>query len=67
MSRKAVRYFKESTKEVERQNILKELETRNALYFLGDDASSEGLTVAEAYAKALAALDTNTLYRPKNG
>ena len=67
MSRKAVRYFKEETKETERQNILKDLDARKAVYFIGDDTSSEGLTVGEAYAKALAALETNTLYRPANG
>lgn len=70
MSRKAVRYFKADS-EIERENILIELQSRGALFFLGDDTKSpdeqNGIyTVAQAYAKALEQLDTSNLYRPKN-
>lgn len=62
LSRKASRYFK--AEPVESANILKELDARGATYFLGDDTSAEGDTVAEAYAKALQFLDSNELYDP---
>jgi len=64
MSRKAARYFKPETSIIERTNILQELKDRDAFVFEGDDTTKEGLTVAQAYTKALAALETNNLYRP---
>ena len=66
MSRKAMRYFKVATSDAERTNIIKELESRQALYFLGDDTTAEGYTVAEAFAAAKKALGENQLYRPKD-
>lgn len=65
LSRKAVRYFKAATSDTERANVLKELEARQALYFLGDDTTAEGYTVAGAFAAAKAALEQNQLYRPQ--
>lgn len=65
LSRKAVRYFKASTSDTERTNILQGLAARQALYFLGDDTTAEGHTVAEAFAAARTALQQNELYRPK--
>ena len=66
LSRKAIRYFKSTTNQAEQANIIKELEARGALHFLGDDTTEEGHTVAEAFAAAKAALQENQLYRPKN-
>ena len=63
-SRKAVRYFQEETTDEERLNILKELKSRDALVFIGDDTTSDGDTVAEAYAKAMKELESTQLYRP---
>ena len=65
LSRKASRYFR--AKEVERGNILAELAKRDAVYFLGDDTNADSDSVAQAYEKALAFLDENTLYDPTNG
>lgn len=62
LSRKASRYFK--AEDMERANILKELDARGAKYFLGDDTAAEGDTVAEAYRKALEFLSANELYDP---
>jgi len=64
MSRKAVRYFKELTSATMRENILKELKMRGALVFEGDDSTSEGMSVADAYAAAMKAVKENELYRP---
>lgn len=64
MSRKAVRYFKEGTSAAMRENILKELKGRGALVFEGDDYTTTGMSVAEAYAAAAEALEKNDLYRP---
>ena len=64
MSRKAVRYFKSATSDIEKKNILAELRGRGALVFEGDDTTDTGLTVAQAFAEALAALEENNLYRP---
>ena len=61
MSRKAVRYF---TNPEMQPAILAELDARGARYFLGDDAGGEGDSVYEAYRKAGAALENDTLYRP---
>ena len=63
-SRKAIRYFT-STLEKEKANIIKELDNRNALYFLGDDTGKiTEDSVDDAYTKALAALKEHNLYSP---
>lgn len=59
LSRKCARFF--DMTEIEQQNILEELQDRNAVYFLGDDTSSE-MSVHKAYKSALAALES--LYDP---
>jgi CRISPR-associated protein Cst2 len=64
LSRKASRFFQPETTDAERQNILKELKAREAKVFLGDDTSTDGLSVAEAYQKAAEALTLDQLYRP---
>jgi len=64
MSRKAIRYFAAETTDQERTNLLKELKGREAQYFLGDDTTEDGLSVAEAYEQALEALGQATLFRP---
>jgi CRISPR-associated protein Cst2 len=66
LSRKASRYFQDETSETERRNILRELEKRGAVYFLGDD-TSEGDSVADAYEKALRFLKENTPFDPTGG
>ena len=65
LSRKASRYFTGS--EIERKNLLSELEKRGAVCFFGDDTSDGGDSVADAYEKALAFLDANDLYDPAGG
>ncbi len=62
LSRKAARYFKAG--DVERANILKELDARGATYFLGDDTTEEGLSVFQAYEEARKFLDASTLFDP---
>lgn len=52
LSRKASRYF--TVSEQEQKNILKELDRRGVVYFMGDDSSEE--SVADAYEQALAYL-----------
>ena len=69
MSRKSARYFAPETNETERKNILTELDSRGALYFLGDDTKvADNLisTVDGAYRKALETLKSkeNQLYWP---
>lgn len=64
LSRKASRYFRSG--EAERENILAELTKRGATCFQGDDTQAEGDSVAEAYEKALAFLQANTLHDPTN-
>lgn len=64
LSRKASRYFTGS--EIERKNILAELEKRKAVWYHGDD-TAEGNSVADAYEKALAFLDKSDLYDPAGG
>jgi CRISPR-associated protein Cst2 len=54
LSRKASRYF--SANETEKANILKELDARNAKYFLGNDTEGE-----------MSVLDDSTLYDPSEG
>lgn len=63
LSRKACRYFTAS--EIEQKNILKELEARNAVYFIGDDKTEN--SVAIAYTNALKFLSENVLYDPTSG
>lgn len=65
LSRKASRYF--GAGEAERANILKELDGRGAVYFLGDDTTADGDSVAEVYQKALDFLAANMLYDPTDG
>ncbi len=64
MSRKVARFFEPETTDAERANILKELESRGALVFQGDDTTTDGDSVDEAYEKALAALAEHDLYDP---
>ena len=63
LSRKAARYF--NAEETERQNILRELEKRDAVHFYGDD-TADGDSVFDAYEKALNFLNENTLFDPTN-
>lgn len=65
LSRKASRYF--GAGETERANLLKELDGRGAVHFLGDDTDADGDSVAEAYRKALNFLKENPLYDPTDG
>lgn len=65
LSRKAARYF--NAEEAERKNILRELDSRGAKYFFGDDTASEGDSVFDAYEKAFAFLNENTLFDPTGG
>lgn len=58
LSRKASRYFEAD--DIERKNILKELDERKAKYFIGDDRTEE--SVLNAYTKALEFLKSNELY-----
>lgn len=58
LSRKASRYF--IADKQERDNILAELDDRNATYFIGDDRTNE--SVKAAYDKAIKFLEENTLY-----
>jgi CRISPR-associated protein Cst2 len=63
MSRKASRYFS-STSDIEKERILLELSSRNAVYFLGDDTDANVMSVNEAYQKAFEAMETHELYNP---
>lgn len=65
LSRKASRYF--LVEEQERANILKELLSRGAEYFIGNDKTE--CSVANAYKNALEFLKNkdNKLYNPSNG
>jgi CRISPR-associated protein Cst2 len=65
LSRKAARYF--NAEEAERKNILRELDSRGAKYFFGDDTASEGDSVFDAYEKAFVFLDENNLFDPTGG
>lgn len=60
LSRKACRYF--IADEIERENILAELDERGAKYFIGDDKTEN--TVAMAYKEALDFLTSNALSNP---
>lgn len=63
LSRKASRYFTAS--ETEQLNLLKELKSRGAIFFLGDDTQGE-MSVIDAYKKAFEFLNSadNELYDP---
>ncbi|MDO4790318.1 MAG: type I-PGING CRISPR-associated protein Cas7/Csp1 [Porphyromonas sp.] len=67
LSRKAMRYF--SADEQEKKNIIAELDSRNAKYFIGDDKTEN--SVNKAYNDAFAFLEANNLFDPsekdKNG
>lgn len=65
ISRKAARFF--TAEEAERQNILRELEKRDAVYFFGDDTAIEGDSVFDAYEKAFQFLQENELFDPTGG
>lgn len=62
LSRKASKYFS-SRNDVEKDNLLDELEKRGAKYFYGDD-ELEGKSVGKAYEDALTFLKQSTLYDP---
>jgi CRISPR-associated protein Cst2 len=64
MSRKAVRYFEANP--IEQQNILNELQSRGAIYFLGDDTQGD-LSVYAAIQKAMDFLAKTPLYDPCGG
>ncbi|PQJ26848.1 type I-PGING CRISPR-associated protein Cas7/Csp1 [Salinibacter sp. 10B] len=63
LSRKASRFFDMS--EAERENLFAELDARDAKYFYGDDTTTDGKSVFEAYDAALDAIDS--LYDPTEG
>ncbi len=63
MSRKACRYLEDSTNENEKQNILAELNNRNAFHIIGDDINGE-VSVDNAYQTALENLNNSTLFNP---
>jgi CRISPR-associated protein Cst2 len=63
LSRKASRFFDMS--EAEKENLFAELDVRGAEYFHGDDTTTNGLSVFEAYDAAIGALDS--LYDPTDG
>ena len=63
LSRKASRYFEMT--EAERDNLMRELEARGAEVFIGDDTTTDGMSVHEAYEAALDALES--LYDPTDG
>lgn len=64
MSRKAIRYFEAG--EIEQKNILEELDSRDAQYFLGNDLEGD-ISVNKAYTEALALLANSTLFDPAGG
>jgi len=66
LSRKASRYFTASASDMERKNILSELESRGAKPILGDDTKGDK-GVYQAFDEAIAALASSTLYDPTGG
>ena len=64
LSRKASRYF--TGNDMEKANILKELEGRKAKYFLGDDTQGE-TSVFDAYFEAIEFLEKSSLYDTNGG
>lgn len=63
LSRKASRYF--VAEKQEQENILAELDARQAKYFIGDDKTQE--SVYKAYQSALVFLEEESLYDPSEG
>jgi CRISPR-associated protein Cst2 len=63
LSRKASRYFGMSN--AERENLIAELDARGATHFIGDDTTTDGYSVHEAYQAALDAMQG--LYDPTGG
>ena len=63
LSRKASRYF--DMTEAERENLKAELDARGATYFFGDDTTTDGLSVHEAYEAALEEMEG--LFDPTDG
>jgi len=63
LSRKASRYF--DMTDAERENLIAELDARGATYFLGDDTTTDGHSVHEAYEAALDEIDG--LFDPTGG
>ncbi|WP_022835068.1 type I-PGING CRISPR-associated protein Cas7/Csp1 [Salisaeta longa] len=63
LSRKAARYFDMS--KAEQENLKAELKARGATYFFGDDTTTDGPSVHEAYQAALDAIDS--LFDPTDG
>lgn len=65
LSRKVSRYFQANEKE--KQNIINELKTRDARYYLGDDVQGDK-SVDQAYREAIDLFntETTTLYDPCN-
>ena len=63
LSRKASRFF--DMTEAEKENLFAELDARGAAYFFGDDTSTDGHSVFEAYDAALAEIES--LYDPTGG
>lgn len=61
-SRKASRYF--VADEVEQKNILEELDSKGAKYFIGDDTKEN--SVHKAYKEAIQFLKDNALFDPSN-
>lgn len=63
LSRKVSRYFEMT--EAERENLMRELDARGAEVFVGDDTTTDGMSVYEAYDAALEAVES--LYDPTDG
>ena len=63
-SRKAMRYFQDTTTDAQRVKILEELKERGATYFLGSDADDDTMSVSQAFNEAKTALGERTAYRP---
>jgi CRISPR-associated protein Cst2 len=63
LSRKASRYF--DMTEAEKENLMAELDGRGATYFFGDDTTTEGRSVHEAYEAATDEL--GQLFDPTDG
>jgi CRISPR-associated protein Cst2 len=64
MSRKSCRYFEVS--DFEQKNIISDLNSRECLYFLGDDTQGS-INVQSAYNNAFIELNKSTLFDPCNG
>jgi len=66
MSRKACRYFENETSEIQRKNIIDELEERKVFYVIGDDTTGD-ISVNTAYKKAIEELENSMLFDPNEG